>query len=175
MTGTRCSGCDGKFGASGEPEVEVDSFDVSDTSLTADIQLNIPCANCGSELKQGSLSFETELDAEEHDGECEISDPDTGQPVTLESDEDRFRELADSDRFFEISDVDAQVSDDYRPSTMTKTLKDGTVKTKTVPMRYRTHYYDVTVTFSVRCAACGSDMEVIAEDSLSASELEEAG
>jgi transcription elongation factor Elf1 len=177
----RCSGCE-KFGSNGEPEAEAESYDVSDTSISAEIKVDVPCGNCGGEFKTGYLSLEAEIDTDTHDEECEIvvegKNPDGSDEslvVTLESDPDRFRELADTERTFTITDVNVEVSDDYRPKF--KTVRDRKTKElvqKPIPFRYQRHYYDVTVTFSVRCESCGGDFEVTAEDSLGAGELEAA-
>lgn len=145
----RCEGCDGKFGANGEPEAEVESEDVADTTLTADVLVNVPCANCGGEYKSGYVSIEAEID-----------DPDDHNPDCPGGD----------DRTFEITSTDAQVSDDYRPKT--RTLKNG--QERPVPLRFQRHYYDVEVTFSVRCTACETEFEVKADDSIGAGELEAA-
>lgn len=175
----RCEGCDGKYGSNGEPEVEVNSEDVNDASISIEVELNIPCGNCGSSpFKQTYATLEAEIDLDAHDDQCLIEDPENNNAgVTLESDPDRFRELADSERTFEITGTDVEVSDDYRPKYKeVRDRKTGEVKRKLVPFRYQTHYYDLTGTVSVRCSSCQGDFEVALNDeSIRASELEVVG
>jgi len=149
---TQCQGCDGKFGAMGDPSAGVDSYDVSDTTVSADVTVSVECANCGSEFLSGSISLEQEIDVDSHDSDCAITDPETGQEVTLESNNERFDELCHSERTFEITDVDVQVEESFDKS--------------------KRRFYDVTATFSVRCLSCGGELEVVSNDALYSSELE---
>lgn len=177
----RCSGCDGKFGSNGEPEAEVQSEDITDNQISVEVEINVPCGNCGnSPWKQGYVSLEAEVDLDTHDTECTIEDPNAndkdGKPVevTLESDPDRFRELADTERTFELGSIDIEVTDDYRPKyTESKNRKTGEVKRKPVPSRFQKHWYDIQGTAEVTCSACSGVLQVdLSEESITASELE---
>lgn len=171
----RCDGCDGKFGANGEAEYEIESYDINQTTVTADVTINIPCANCGGELKTGTLNFEQEIDTSEHDQDCQFTvNGEDGEEVavTFESDQVRFEELAE-ERTFSITDVDAQVEDDYTPKTKTvRDRKTGELTEKRVPQRFQRHIYVVTLTVSIDCEACGGSFEAVMNDQLGASELE---
>lgn len=175
----RCDGCDGKFGSNGEPEVEVESSDITDTTVTAEVTVKVPCGNCGTEdFKTGSLSFEQEIDTSAHDSECAFEvDGEDGVPITVtfDSDQERFEELAE-ERTFTIDDVDAQVGDDYEPKPkLVKSRKTGEMVLKHTPARYQRHLYLVTLTVSLTCDTCGGALEAVLEDSLGAGELEAGG
>jgi hypothetical protein len=155
----RCEGCDGKFGSNGEPDVEVDSHDYTTSdNISVETKVSVPCANCGSDFKEGYLSFDVDV-ASQHDCEQAPEDP-TGTGDDIQ---------------FEIGAVDATVDDDYRPKTReVKDRKTGEVKQVPVPMRAQRHYYDVTLTISVTCGSCSEEFEVTTTDSLGAGEMEAA-
>lgn len=183
---TRCNGCDGKFGSNGEAEIEIDSVDIDDDGyITGSVTINIPCGNCGDELKTGMLEFEHQLDVEAHEQECTFTVDEIGEIAALSdgaSDEetDAYHEAvqAAGGRSFEIISQDGEASDDYRPQFKTK--KDGTpvldkqgnrVRT---PMRYQTHYYGAVLNLVVRCSLCDGDIDVEVQDDMPASSLEDA-
>jgi hypothetical protein len=168
----RCEGCEGKFGSNGEPEIEEESTDVANASVSVGATVRIPCGNCGSDYKTAFIELEGEVSTDAHDDDCVMIDPETNKEVTRESDEERFALLAE-DRTFDATDTDLQVSDDYRPKMKrTTNKKTGKVTEKPVPFRYQRHWYDVVATVSLTCSACGQGIETVLEDSISASEFE---
>ena len=171
--GIRCDGCDGKFGAAGEAEVEDDSFEVNESTVNVEAKVSVPCGNCGNELQEGYTSIEAEIDTETHNAECEITDPATDQPVTLESDEDRFLALVEGERTFDCTSVTLEISDDFRPHFIeVRDRKSGEITKKAAPRRSQRHYYDITGTANVTCNACGKDLEVELAGEMLSTELE---
>jgi hypothetical protein len=61
----RCSDCN-KFVSNGEPELQNCEIEVDGGIIKAVVDISIPCADCGSDLKTGSIEGETEMDGE-HD------------------------------------------------------------------------------------------------------------
>lgn len=73
----RCPDCQ-KFVGLEFQEPEVQSLEVSDTSVTANIRIVRNCADCGNELKEATLEMEQDLEQEALDhlatpGEHELS------------------------------------------------------------------------------------------------------
>lgn len=166
----RCDGCDGKFGSNGEPEAD-GSEDINGTTLSAELELRVPCGNCGGDFKTGTADVEVEIDTGAHDEEC-IYQPAREPGSDKDADPLVFSQLPEAERDFTCVGVNVDVYEEYRPKLTRRTLKDGTVKTKPVPFRFQRHYYDLVVTFTVNCSFCGNDFDVTAETSLGASELE---
>lgn len=176
-----CSGCDGKFGSNGDPEVEVQSSDVDDEgNVTVEVEIQIPCGNCGSEFKAGNLTLEGQF-GEGHDDECTFDF--NGQTFSRsESGDEAYEaamEAAGGREWELISDGDIESTEDYRPKFKTKKNgaavldKDG--NRVPVPFRYQRHYYGATMTVELRCSLCEETFEGTLEGDISASELEEVG
>lgn len=63
----------GKFASLDEPEVEIDSEDVSESGVTFEVRVTRPCAECGDD----SATYETTLEhAFEHECKSEAEDDD---------------------------------------------------------------------------------------------------
>lgn len=175
----RCNGCDGKFGANGDPEVEIESIEIDDDgNINASVTITVPCANCGDELKTGMLELEHQFDVDGHEYECgfhvdELGDIEPLADGASDEEKDAYHAAVEAagGRSFEIMNESAEAEEDFRPRN--KTLKSG--KVVPVPARYQTHYYGAAVTAMVRCGLCDGDTEVSFSDDMSASSLEEVG
>jgi predicted nucleic-acid-binding Zn-ribbon protein len=57
----RCPDC-GTFVSYGDPEVEVSGEEVNDAQLQAEVQITLPCMNCGTELKQTTITLDEKVE-----------------------------------------------------------------------------------------------------------------
>lgn len=82
----RCPDCN-KFVSFDESDPEVNDLDVSaDGTVTAVVRIVNTCAECGTELKEGTFEFEELVDAEGHNGEGhELSVQESGADRTQRS------------------------------------------------------------------------------------------
>lgn len=75
----RCPDCN-KFVSFDDPEVEVDSVDIADGFVNASVTVNLNCADCGTQLKTGTIETDVVVDIPEgHDGD--------GHDIEVEFDE----------------------------------------------------------------------------------------
>jgi hypothetical protein len=56
----RCPDCN-KFVSYGEPDPEILSSEVEDNQLTVDVRVILDCSECGTELKETTLTIEKDL------------------------------------------------------------------------------------------------------------------
>jgi hypothetical protein len=84
----RCASC-GKFVPNGELEFQSPDVDIADNVLHVEVEVMIPCGECGGDLASGQLEAEVEI---KH--ECSASESDDGGFVVLDAGEpdanDRF-------------------------------------------------------------------------------------
>ena len=88
----RCNDC-GKFVSYDEGTVEVQSVDLEGTQLTAEVRVALPCAECGTELKETILTLEAEVTHL-----CQNLPAEAGAPeytITEEPDSGEFTERGD--------------------------------------------------------------------------------
>lgn len=90
----RCPDCSKFVSYADEPEVEIDSEDVSGDEYTVSFSVKLVCGECSTELKQADLEGAHTLD---HD--CRVVDEDEYPDVTIESSEIEYTErYQDKDR-----------------------------------------------------------------------------
>jgi len=150
MAANRCEGCEGKFGALGDFECEIESDDSNQEMLSVSVRLDVSCANCGSEFVQGFADVEVEVDTSTHNETCKVQD-ENGEIVTLESDNDRFLKLIEPEREFTITNAEAEATFEE-------------VK--------RRRFYVVKVNFDVKCSTCDEEFQLHGETEIDTGELE---
>jgi ribosomal protein S27E len=146
----RCDGCEGKFGALGDPEVEIESEESNEEILSVDVRLDVSCANCGNEFMQGFANVETTVDVDTHDETCKVTAED-GTVVTFASDRDRFDALIKAEREFDITNAEAEA---------------------TFEEEKRRRFYAITVRFDVKCSTCGDEFKLTGDSEISVGELD---
>lgn len=57
----RCNDCN-KFVSYGDIQAEIVSEQVDNDTVTVEVRIALPCADCGAELKETTLTFEQEID-----------------------------------------------------------------------------------------------------------------
>ena len=146
----RCTDC-GKFVSFGEPEVEVLESGVSDDGdeVTAEVQVALPCAECGQTLREGALEA-----AEQVDHDCDLAAVVSHQLKTTPRErlgtDDVDRAVAD--REIEVVECSAiPVENSGKPST-----------------------YGASVLWQFSCSACGAVIETSTDVVEPASYYEEA-
>ncbi len=115
----RCPDCN-KFTSMdlSEPEVELDVDD--DGNVTAEINLSRTCADCGTELKTGSLTAEEQVDVAAHQGE--------GHDLTVE--ETGIESIEEGGGRYAKSYFGAAVNFEVHCSCQTAAVATGTVSGK---------------------------------------------
>lgn len=140
----RCPDCC-KFVSYDEPEVEVESEDLSGGTFSASVRMVRPCGECSGELAE--YTFEVEADVE-----CpHLAD----HPVP--EDEDAPKDEIE----YELEGVEAE------PNERTQTTDRNGKPIKSY--RYQKSFFGVDVTASVRCPVCNEVFEVEAFDEAQAS------
>lgn len=147
----RCPDCN-KFVSYDEQEPEL-SVDLQDGNITGSVRVVLPCAECGTELKE--QEFDVDIDCKDfHD--CAADEPEGG----WSEDEEQFS-LQDEQADF-LTDVRTEYWDKkakkYRP------IKNS---------RYMTTYYGASLAFTVKCNRCEEEFEVTEELKDSASSFSE--
>jgi hypothetical protein len=171
-----CQGCQ-TFASSGDPEVEIDSYDDStDSAASVEITIRIPCGGCGGEFKEGTLSTSVDVEGAHASDECTTTD-DKGAVLSWANDYEKITELRGEREFEIFNEPEVTVEDDYRPKTRTlkKLGPDGKPLEVPVPRRAQRRYYDAIVTVSAKCSICEAEFDATVEDSIGAGELEEVG
>jgi phage FluMu protein Com len=152
----RCGDCN-KFVSYEEPEVEEDSCDVSGSEVEASVIVTLPCAECGTSLKQYTFELNEGI---EH--EC-----------TPELYASHSKGLDDSEiiGWDDEAEYEVENSDSWES---TDRYENKTPKGKIITNpRYMKHYYGVTGTVTVKCLKCGEIIAVELSDEAQASEFEE--
>lgn len=131
----RCPDCN-KFVSFDEPQVEEDSIDVDGVEVTGSVRVVLPCAECGTELKEATLDFELLIEHECADDSTVLDD--------WVGDDDELE--------YEI------VSEDY---TGCDRYQDTDSKGKKITnSRYMKHFYGAEVSITVKCLRCGEEIEL---------------
>jgi hypothetical protein len=168
----RCSNCE-TFVPYGDPVIEVENEDVDDEgNVEIEIRLALTCANCTEEIKETTLEMTGQVDIHEHYANCPAIDPDNGEEVAYDDDSTRYLELT-KDRTWSVDSVDTEATDDRRPKFATRTMKDGTVKTKPTPYRFQRQYYGVVASVDVCCSVCDERIQIELSDDQQASAFDD--
>jgi hypothetical protein len=143
MMGNRCPDC-GKFVSleMGDPEVEEPTIDEGG-QISVEVRLVLNCAECSTVMKETNLTLEDVSEEAAKHMEEHQNDPDHELVVEYQD--------------------NAEMGDDYR--AVHRNGKPLDTK-KRVPMRYMTHYYNVTLGCSVSCT-CGEtfdDVSLVGEE-----------
>jgi hypothetical protein len=160
----RCPSCS-KFVSFAEPEVDVDDYtqEAEDgASLTADVTVTLPCAECGEELKSASLTAEGDLP--EH--VCDVRD-------VLKA----MIERGDAEP--SVEDVDQEIErrvyviEDCLAEPWERTQDTDAKGKKITNPRYAKTYYGAEVTWNGSCGACNAPVTRTAAVEEQASAFEE--
>lgn len=145
----RCNDCNKFVSFDSESDAEINVTVDDEGVITGDVTFTNNCAECGTELKQGTLDIECDLSQQIVDHRDEKKE--AGEPVvdhdTLDVEDDggqRFDEMQDTDR-------------------RGKKIKN---------VRYMKHLYGVEIEFTVTCK-CGETFTQTWRDSLPGSAMEE--
>jgi hypothetical protein len=181
----RCSS-ENKFASFDTTELEIQSDDLNGSTIDYEIHLNRPCALCGQEAASADLQLSVDIDHT-----CEAPDPADsanwlredilwGVPGhgTFEDRDDALQaakdditvitaEWDDSEPEFDLNDSDVEEVD-----TMQSKDRHGKPITN---YRYAKHLIGAHVTAHLSCQRCGEDFDAEGEDTLAASEFEDAG
>jgi len=139
----RCPSCS-KFVSFGEPDVEVESSEVGDDdTVTAEVRVTLPCAECGEELKERFFTVDGQID---HLCEfplviAKLTKEAGGDPAKVGTDE---VDTAVADREFDILEATAEPLDRMQGKSK--------------------RFYGATVTWEVVCGACDTPITVTADD-----------
>jgi len=147
----RCAECN-KFVSFGEPEVEALDFGATDDGdgVTAEVEISLPCAECGQALRGGTLYAQADVDHT-----CDLAAVVTHQlkttPLGRLGTDDVDRAVAD--RELEVDEVEAEPVEVERGK-------------KT--------FYGADVRWRVTCSACGEAFDVTDQFVDEAAAFEEA-
>jgi hypothetical protein len=148
----RCPSCNkfATYSLDGEPEVDLDADDVTvECQITGTCRIVLTSECCGDDLKEASMDIDqTCYVTREADCKCDLTDT-----LTVES--------------------SGAVITERRETSMTKTLKDGTVRVRQIPYRYQKQYYGATVDLTVTCACGKTVANVQWSDDVPASGMDE--
>lgn len=143
----RCPDCN-KFVSYEEPEAELNSVDLNDSSLHASVRVILKCAECSQELKDAEIETDTDI---EHD--CK-------KKLAVEHKE------KSGDPLFEIeSDGEPQGTD----RTQTTDRHGRQIRNS----RYMRRYYGFTLETEVKCLCCEEKFIVTLEGEEQASGFNE--
>jgi len=183
----RCSS-DNKFASYDETELDVQSEDLTGNEINYQIHLNRPCSSCGQEAASADLELTLSIDHE-----CGEVDPTDEQywsnddiVWTVVGDEANYKtrdealEAAKGNSYAvgalwnpdEEPEFDLSSSDVEEVDTMQNKDRHGKPITKS---RYMKHLIGAHVTAHLSCQRCGEEFDVDGEDTLGASEFEDAG
>ncbi len=175
----RCPDCS-KMVSYDEPQATVESEEVSNEGLVnIEVRLVLPCAECGTELKETTFNFEIDLEhtCENRKTLCEcghsriIHDPLVGCLPQETQDKicecKQFQDLGEIG--FEIETDNPETTEEYKPQFTTN--KKG--EQKPVPMRYQKHYWGVLISGVATCNKCGEEIPFDDKDDIQASGMEE--
>lgn len=152
----RCPDCN-KFVSYDEPEVEEQNCDVSGEEVTAEVRMALPCAECGTELKEHNFELQAYI---EHDCTRELYD------AYLEGLDPSEVIGWDDAPEYELSD-----SDNWEA---TERLQDKTPNGKPIKSaRYMKKFYGVEGTVTVKCLKCGEEFSVELKEEEQASGFDE--
>lgn len=151
----RCPDCE-KMVSYGEATTEILDESIDGGTFSCSVRIVLPCAECGTELKECILEFEQEIDHE-----C---------PVEKNESQDE-QSSAFEDTTYELEIDDPELIEDYRPKT--RKLKNGTEKP--VPFRYQKHYFGVSISGKAICNRCGAEIEIDVSQDEQSSAFEECG
>lgn len=142
----RCPDCN-KFVSFDEPQVEIQSVDVSDSELTVSARVSLNCADCGTELKEATIDEVVDLDHTCNDP----AKPDTG--------------YEDGDDQFTAEESGAE-------GTSRQETKDRNGK-QIKSSRYMKTFYGFQADIDCHCCKCGADFSVSVEGEEQAGSFDE--
>lgn len=185
----RCPDCN-KFVSCGDAEPEVNDYTIIDRSLEAEVRLPLPCADCGTELKDNEFSIQADVDhecpaksgmphyvVEDEAITCKYC----GQEFELEGEHwcNGLAHITKEEEQITLDDCTAEFYDERETHKSVPTTKaekaagKGDFKMKPIPYGYQTQYYGVKVTFECTCHRCGEKFTVEAEEKESAGSFNE--
>lgn len=168
----RCPDCNKfvSYSLDEEPEENGD-FEASHENentvkVTGEVDRPLNCADCGTELKRGTLEFDIDVTIN-HTEECEARS--AGEWVDPDSD-------PEEDAPEEAEEPEYEVEVEFEPSENTITDHYDKRLKKRVPnksSRYNTQEYGVAVHGTVTCQRCGASGEFAEEQNMAASSFDE--
>ena len=138
----RCPSCN-KFASYDEPQVEINSAEVQNGTLLADVRVVLNSACCGDELK-----------------DCEFQ---------IEEDVTDLHVCPGLDEMPEDSEYEVESSD----GTGTERRETQDKKGKPINYRYQRQYYGAEVMFTVRCLRCDMTFDLTVDVEEQASSFNE--
>ncbi len=168
----RCPDCS-KMVSYDEPQATVESEEVSDEGLVSiEVRLVLPCAECGTELKETTFNFEIDLEhtCPEGDQICECGHRRSSHtPICSFSGMCKCSEYREKEARFEVELEDPETTEEYRPRFATNKKREQ----KPIPMRYQKHFYGVSVSGTAICNKCEEEIPFDDKDDVQASGMEE--
>jgi len=143
----RCS-AEGKFqGFEDEMDISVDSAEAEEEEVMVELTLNRLCAGCGTECATANITISIPF---EH--ECPKEDDD------------------EVDHGFEIENGfdDPQQVDDYQ----TTVARGKSAGKRISNPRYQKHLLGASISGTIKCQACGEEIELEGEETITASDFE---
>jgi hypothetical protein len=189
----RCPDCN-KFVSYGEAEVEVSAEELNEDAVSAEVRVMLPCAECGTELKEANLTAEEDLDhacapedSEKRHYIASDKDPrvatckQCNSVFNLDSEHwcDELKAATGEDEQFTLDQVDGVPTDRrdmFKTVATTKAERAagaGPTKQKPIPARSQVQYYGAEVTFDLTCHRCGERFQVQIEVEETASGYDE--
>lgn len=149
----RCPDCN-KFVGLDFSDPELESIDVTESTVTATVRIVRTCCDCGTELKEASLELEAEFDGPDPD-RCSKENHD--KLLAAEKDDKAPAHACTADSGHELEVEDTSIDQ----------IEEG-------GGRYAKSYFGATVSFTVKCTCgCGFECEGTMSDKVAASGMDE--
>lgn len=151
----RCPSCN-KFVSYDEPEVQVEDVTVEGTTVTADVTVNLNCADCGENLKSANIQADGEIahECKPEKERLEEWEPDANYKKGEDDDQFEVEEQGDGEGTSRLETTDRHG----------KPIKSA---------RYMKTFYGFTLESTIKCRACGETFPITLEGEEQASAFDE--